>query len=111
MDDLIQRNQEAKPNAAELLPLLSYFDNRSIWYGLVRGCCNSCNSNAPVWFKKTVSNGLAFKTTVRTLIEFLSSNPSGKKEGIQYIQSYGIDASTLLEKEEMRILPASMNEH
>lgn len=87
------------PNAAELLLLLlSYFDNRSIWYGLVRGCCNSCNSDAPAWFQKTVSNELAFKSTVRPLIEFSLVEPE-RQEVTQYIQLYRIGVSSLLEKE------------
>ncbi|OJJ82646.1 uncharacterized protein ASPGLDRAFT_67545 [Aspergillus glaucus CBS 516.65] len=72
--------KKRNPNAAELLLLLSYFDNRSIWYGLVRCCCNSCSSDALAWFQKTVSNELAFKSTLRPLIKFSLVEPE-RQEG------------------------------
>ena len=56
------------PDAAELLLLLAHFDNRDIWYDLVRN--GSFHSGSPVWFKRATSNDLAFKFGVRTLIRF-----------------------------------------
>ncbi|KAJ5635765.1 uncharacterized protein N7484_009078 [Penicillium longicatenatum] len=60
--------QKRDPNAAQLLLLLARFDNRDIWYELVKG--GQCASNIPSWLKKATSSGLAFKTTLRTLIGF-----------------------------------------
>ncbi|KAJ6035782.1 hypothetical protein N7540_000061 [Penicillium herquei] len=56
------------PNAAELLLLLAHFDNRDIWYGLVKSGCYS--SNTPVWLERAVSSALKFKISVKTLIGF-----------------------------------------
>jgi hypothetical protein len=60
--------QKRDPHAAELLLLLARFDNRDIWYGLVKGGIYS--SNVPPWLERTVSNGLTFKISVKTLIGF-----------------------------------------
>ncbi|KAJ5987943.1 hypothetical protein N7481_003153 [Penicillium waksmanii] len=55
-------------DAAELLLLLARFDNRDIWYELVKGGDNS--SDVPTWLQKAISSGLTFKIAVKTLIEF-----------------------------------------
>jgi tetratricopeptide (TPR) repeat protein len=60
--------QKRDLNAAELLLLLACFDNRDIWYQLLKGADNS--SNIPTWLKNTISSGLVFKTSVKTLITF-----------------------------------------
>ncbi|CAI7648081.1 unnamed protein product [Penicillium discolor] len=56
------------PNAADLLLLLARFDNRDIWYELVESGRHS--SNVPDWLKTAISSELAFKISVKTLIEF-----------------------------------------
>ncbi|KAJ6120164.1 protein kinase subdomain-containing protein [Penicillium sp. IBT 18751x] len=60
--------QKRDENAARLLLLLAHFDNRDIWYELVRE--GSHSPDAPLWLKGTTLNGLAFKVGVRVLIEF-----------------------------------------
>ena len=60
--------QKRDPNAVDLLLLLTRFDNRDIWYELVKGGLHS--PNVPGWLKKAISSGLAFKIGVKTLIEF-----------------------------------------
>lgn len=54
--------------AAKLLLLLAHFDNRDIWYELIKSSHNSLN--VPSWLEKTVSSGLAFRTSVKNLIGF-----------------------------------------
>ncbi|KAL2851636.1 hypothetical protein BJX68DRAFT_65137 [Aspergillus pseudodeflectus] len=60
--------QKRDPQAADLLLFLAHFDNRDIWYELIKSSHHS--SNVPVWLEKTISSGLAFKSVVRTLIGF-----------------------------------------
>ncbi|KAJ5642041.1 hypothetical protein N7490_006041 [Penicillium lividum] len=62
--------QKRDPNAAELLLLLAHFDNRDIWYELVKGACGFHNPDIPVWLKQVMSNELTFKTGLKTLIRF-----------------------------------------
>ncbi|KAB8202234.1 hypothetical protein BDV34DRAFT_157380 [Aspergillus parasiticus] len=60
--------QKRDPDAASLLLLLACFDNRDIWYDLIRNTCHS--SNVPVWLERTISSELTFKACVRTIIGF-----------------------------------------
>ncbi|KAJ5413807.1 hypothetical protein N7509_000434 [Penicillium cosmopolitanum] len=60
--------QKRDTNAAELLLLLARFDNRDIWYELIKGSCQS--SNLPTWLERTISSKIAFKIGVKALIEF-----------------------------------------
>ena len=60
--------QNRAPNAAELLLILARFDNRDIWYELVRSASNS--TDIPDWLKGTISSGSAFKLCVEPLVEF-----------------------------------------
>ncbi|KAJ6050923.1 protein kinase subdomain-containing protein [Penicillium canescens] len=60
--------QKRDANAAALLLLLARFDNRDIWYELIKRSCHS--SNVPIWLERTVSSGLAFKIVVKSLIGF-----------------------------------------
>jgi tetratricopeptide (TPR) repeat protein len=60
--------QKRDANAAELLLFLAHFDNRDIWFELIKSCCHS--SNLPIWLERTISSGLAFKTGVKALIGF-----------------------------------------
>ncbi|KAJ5712278.1 hypothetical protein N7493_008746 [Penicillium malachiteum] len=60
--------QKRNVDAAELLLLFAHFDNRDIWYKLVKG--SDYSSNVPTWLKRTISSGLAFKIAVKSLIEF-----------------------------------------
>ncbi|KAF3398126.1 Nephrocystin-3 [Penicillium rolfsii] len=58
--------QKRDPNAAALLLFLARFDNRDIWYELIQSSHHS--SNAPIWLKRTISSGLAFKAGMKTLV-------------------------------------------
>lgn len=51
-----------------MLLLLAYFDNRDIWYELIKGSLNSYD--VPAWLKRTLSTGLAFRAGVKNLIDF-----------------------------------------
>jgi tetratricopeptide (TPR) repeat protein len=55
-------------NAAKLILLLARFDNRDIWYELVK--CGAYSTNQPVWFNSVISDSLSFKKTMKSLIEF-----------------------------------------
>ncbi|KAH3369600.1 hypothetical protein KXV52_002147, partial [Aspergillus fumigatus] len=59
--------QKQDPTAATLLLLLAYFDNRDIWYELIRGGLNC--SHTPPWFEAAVSNKLAFKARIKVLVD------------------------------------------
>jgi tetratricopeptide (TPR) repeat protein len=60
--------QKRDANAAELLLFLARFDNRDIWFELVKSSCHS--SNLPVWLERSISSRIAFKISVKALIEF-----------------------------------------
>ncbi|RAK97337.1 Pfs, NB-ARC and TPR domain protein [Aspergillus ibericus CBS 121593] len=60
--------QMRDPDAAEVLLLISHFDNRDIWYELVKS--GGRHPNAPAWLTRAVSSALAFKAIMRTLIGF-----------------------------------------
>ncbi|KAJ5664279.1 protein kinase subdomain-containing protein [Penicillium longicatenatum] len=60
--------QKRDPSAAELLLLLTRFNNRDIWYKLVKGA--SYSSDVPSWLKEILSSGLLFKNRVKHLIGF-----------------------------------------
>ncbi|KAH1396389.1 hypothetical protein KXV30_000671 [Aspergillus fumigatus] len=62
-----QEIQKQDPTAATLLLLLAYFDNRDIWYELIRGGLNC--SHTPPWFEAAVSNKLAFKARIKVLVD------------------------------------------
>ncbi|KAJ5313205.1 uncharacterized protein N7443_000089 [Penicillium atrosanguineum] len=70
--------QKRDPNAAALLLLFARFDNRDIWYELVKN--GSHCLDVPFWLKKAISSGLAFKIGVKTLIGF-SLLESKQQEG------------------------------
>ncbi|CAG8003001.1 unnamed protein product [Penicillium nalgiovense] len=70
--------QKRDPSAAELLLLLARFDNRDIWYELVKSGRHS--SNVPDWLKKAISSGLEFKIGMKSLIGF-SLLESKQQEG------------------------------
>jgi hypothetical protein len=53
---------------AELMLLLAHFDNRDIWYELVKGIEHS--SQPPAWFDCVLSDTLTFKDNILTLIQF-----------------------------------------
>ncbi|KAG2411912.1 hypothetical protein HFD88_009468 [Aspergillus terreus] len=63
-----QEIQKCDPTAAKLLLLLAFFDNRDIWYELLRSGLDC--SDPPPWFKMAVSSKLAFKTKVKALVGF-----------------------------------------
>ncbi|KAJ6014042.1 hypothetical protein N7540_008633 [Penicillium herquei] len=60
--------QNRNPDAAELLLLLAHFDNRDIWYELIENASKS--SDVPAWLERAISSELAFKSHVKSLIEF-----------------------------------------
>lgn len=60
--------QKRDPAAAKLLALLAYYDNRDIWYELVKS--GSRSPDRPEWFEQITSNGLAFKMKMKALIGF-----------------------------------------
>jgi tetratricopeptide (TPR) repeat protein len=60
--------QRRDTNAAELLLFLARFDNRDIWFELIKSSCHS--SNLPVWLERSTSSGIAFKFGVKSLIGF-----------------------------------------
>ncbi|KAJ6004603.1 hypothetical protein N7540_012972 [Penicillium herquei] len=60
--------QNRNPNAANLLLLLARFDNRDIWYELVKS--GSHSSEIPEWLKRFISSEFEFKLGVASLIEF-----------------------------------------
>jgi hypothetical protein len=60
--------QKRDPSAAEPILLLAHFDNRDIWYELVK--CGSHSSNRPTWFVRVISDSLVFNECLRTLIKF-----------------------------------------
>lgn len=70
------------PTAAQLLLLFAHFDNRDIWYELIKNGRNSV-SHTPEWFKRATANGLSFKRTVKVLIEF--SLLETKEQGGSYM--------------------------
>ncbi|GFF61695.1 hypothetical protein IFM51744_10766 [Aspergillus udagawae] len=56
------------PDAAKLLLLLAHFDNRDIWYELLKS--SRYSSNVPVWLERIMSSKLTFRTGVENLIGF-----------------------------------------
>jgi tetratricopeptide (TPR) repeat protein len=60
--------QKRDPDAAKLLLLLARYDNRDIWYELVRNC-RHC-SDVPAWLERAISSSLAFKLSLKSLIAF-----------------------------------------
>ncbi|KAJ5737299.1 uncharacterized protein N7483_002424 [Penicillium malachiteum] len=63
-----QEIQNRDPIAAEILLLLARFDNRDVWYELVKNASHS--SNIPVWLERAISSELEFKVCMKPLIEF-----------------------------------------
>ncbi|KAJ5281307.1 hypothetical protein N7478_006679 [Penicillium angulare] len=60
--------QNRHSNAAQLLLLFAYFDNRDIWYELLESASNS--SVVPGWLERAISSELEFKACVKPLIGF-----------------------------------------
>ncbi|OQD61046.1 hypothetical protein PENPOL_c019G04134, partial [Penicillium polonicum] len=60
--------QKRDPHAAKLLLFLAHFDNRDIWYELIKSSHHS--PDIPVWLEKTISSRLAFRVGVKNLIGF-----------------------------------------
>ncbi|KAJ5761735.1 uncharacterized protein N7511_005117 [Penicillium nucicola] len=60
--------QNRDPNAAHLLLLLARFDNRDIWYELLKSASNC--SNIPGWLERAISSELQFKACLKPLIGF-----------------------------------------
>ncbi|KAJ5904683.1 uncharacterized protein N7473_001599 [Penicillium subrubescens] len=60
--------QRRDANAAVLLLFLACFDNRDIWFELIR--TSRYSSNLPNWLEKTTSSGIEFKIGVKALIGF-----------------------------------------
>ncbi|RHZ51206.1 hypothetical protein CDV55_102182 [Aspergillus turcosus] len=63
--------QKRDPTAAALLLFLACFDNRDIWYELIRSGYDRYDyGDIADWFHTAASNKLAFMTTLKTLIGF-----------------------------------------
>jgi tetratricopeptide (TPR) repeat protein len=75
-----QEIQKCDPTAAKLLLLLAFFDNRDIWYELLRSGLNC--SGLPPWFEMAVSSKLVFKTKAKALVGF--SLVETKQQGGSY---------------------------
>ncbi|KAL6233927.1 hypothetical protein BDW75DRAFT_241569 [Aspergillus navahoensis] len=75
-----QEIQKCDPTAAKLLLLLAFFDNRDIWYELLRSGLNC--SGLPPWFEMAVSSKLVFMTKVKALVRF--SLVETKQQGGSY---------------------------
>ncbi|KAH1419519.1 hypothetical protein KXX32_008710, partial [Aspergillus fumigatus] len=60
--------QKRDRNAAKLLLFLARFDNRDIWFELIKSSCHS--QNLPIWLERTISSVMAFKIGVKALIGF-----------------------------------------
>ncbi|KAL2844340.1 hypothetical protein BJY01DRAFT_214976 [Aspergillus pseudoustus] len=56
-----------RPAAAKLLLLLSYYDNRDIWYTMIR---NGTEGQEPAWLFEILSNEVKFRLTVAELMNF-----------------------------------------
>ncbi|KAL2822881.1 hypothetical protein BJX63DRAFT_426718 [Aspergillus granulosus] len=63
-----QEVQRRDPTAAALLLLLACFDNRDIWYELVKSSRGYTAS--PAWYEMAVKNEIAFKARMGTLLGF-----------------------------------------
>jgi tetratricopeptide (TPR) repeat protein len=63
-DEIRKRN----PSVATLMLLLAHFDNRDIWYELVK--CAENSSNLPICLVDVVSDALIFNDNMRTLNKF-----------------------------------------
>ncbi|GLA38505.1 hypothetical protein AnigIFM63309_005802 [Aspergillus niger] len=72
-DEVRKRNAAA----ANLLLLLSYFDNQDVWFQLIRSGNIAICSIIPQWFQSIVSDETSFLTNVNLLISFslVESNP------------------------------------
>ncbi|OWT42401.1 protein kinase subdomain-containing protein [Pochonia chlamydosporia 170] len=70
--------QKRDADAAKLLLLFARFDNRDIWYELING--SRYSPNVPIWLQRTISSGLAFKASVKTLIGFSLLETKGQDE-------------------------------
>lgn len=74
-------------DAAKLLQVWSYLDNRDIWFGMFNNERNSdleAWSNPPEWFRRVVRNKLSFKGVAATLLAY------SLIEARQDSESYGV---------------------
>ncbi|KAF7515787.1 hypothetical protein PCG10_002914, partial [Penicillium crustosum] len=81
------------PNSAKLLMLLAQFDNRDIWYELIRNGCH--NSDAPLWLEEIASNPSSFRGSVKILLEFslLESKRQGSYTMHPVVQDWCVHVS------------------
>jgi hypothetical protein len=84
---------QLNPERQELRFLLAHFENRDIWYELLKSSHHS--SNIPDWLEKTISSELAFKIGERTLIRFSLLEIKNKKEAMLCTQWYKSGVFTL----------------
>ena len=61
------RLEQEDPNAAQLLTLLAYFDNESIWYELLHAGMSEVSAG---WFTAVVADDLAFASAMGRLVEY-----------------------------------------
>ena len=61
------RLESIDPDAAKLLKLLVYFDNKSIWYELLSaGLAN----DSPQWLRKVIADDITFEGVMRVLTSY-----------------------------------------
>ncbi|PCH00605.1 Disease resistance protein [Penicillium occitanis (nom. inval.)] len=87
------------PDIAELLLFLAHFDNRDIWYKLLKNGTRS--SNQPKWFAEVLSDSLVFKKRIKILIEFSLLNVN--EQGGSYmmhpvVQDWCLDVASIEDK-------------
>ncbi|KAJ5893859.1 hypothetical protein N7495_005550 [Penicillium taxi] len=99
--------QNRAPNAAKLLLLLAYFDNRDIWYELVESASNSLD--VPSWLERIISSELTFKDYVKPLIEF-SLLETKQQEGSYAMHPVVQDWCFYIASTEKNMTPSQLSE-
>lgn len=61
------RLESEDPDAAQLLKLLAYFDNQSIWYELLN---TGVADGSPKWLRKVTVDDVTFASVMRTLTDY-----------------------------------------
>ena len=68
--EYVKRKNE---DAANMLQVWSYLDNKDIWYDIFNNKNNlnlQCWSSPPEWFRRVVCNKLSFRKMTKTLLEY-----------------------------------------
>ncbi|KAL4946961.1 P-loop containing nucleoside triphosphate hydrolase protein [Aspergillus filifer] len=64
-----RRVQDRDPDAAELLKLLAYFSNQSLWHGLFQA---GLTDTSPRWLHDVVNTDISFDSVMKTLTDHCS---------------------------------------